>query len=354
MPYHKNNLRKEDLRMKKLIAFICILALLIPVTGCARLDTPTITQIGNYVSWEPVEEASSYEIYANGELYDTVTEPNYFFTDVTKDLTVQIMARGVKERIKSKMTEEFTISQNSGFKTEETFELTLASHEEFSVPASIKHLTVTGSAENTVIIIEERKTDLVVTLDNVTLSSKPGKSCIYQNGDKTGSAIIVEMVGTSTLKATNVNSVPEAPAKGSEKTGSNGYEGGHGIQYENIVFIGNGNIDLFGGNGGQGATGAAQKDGLFTLSQAGNGGDGGTGGSGFSCDGVVIKAGMTSKITVHGGKGGAAGAHGEISISIAGGITGGLGFVHDGAAGADGATHVCQSMVKISGSLHEE
>ena len=249
MLYHRNNLRKEDLNMKKLLIFICVLALLIPITGCARLDTPTIKQIGNYVSWDAVEKATCYEIYANGELYDTVTEPNYFFTDVTKDLTVQIMAKGAKKRDKSKMSEEITISQNSGFKTAETFELALASNEEFSVPPSIKHLKVTGSAENSVIIIEERKTDIVITLDNVTLTSKAGKSCILQNGEKTGSAIIVDLVGNNTLKAKNVDSVPETPAKGSEKTGGTGYAGGHGIQYENIVFVGNGSIDLYGGNG---------------------------------------------------------------------------------------------------------
>lgn len=346
--------------MKKICALVCLLAILLSASGCAyltgmfsNLDTPVIQKVGNVISWTEVQDAKTYEILVNGESYDSTTETTYVFKEVTQDMNVSVIAYAENTHLKSEETQKLTIYKNSDFNTSETLEIELINNQEYSIPSSVKNLKLSGTAAGTSILVEERSTDLVITLDNVNLTSAEGKSCIQQMGDKNGSAIIVELVGDNHLAATAPTAVPDTPAQGSEAKGGTGYAGGHGIQYENIVFKGEGNVELLGAAGGKGGKGADQKKGILNVTQAGNGGNGGSGGSGFSCSNVVICTGVTAKISVAGGKGGQAGAHGAITVSITGGLASALGVVTDGAQGANGAACVYSACLKISGILHE-
>lgn len=349
--------------MKKVLTLLCLLAVLVSATGCAQLqgifthlDTPEIKKVGNAISWTAVEDAKTYEIYVNGELHDTTTETNYIFKETTADIKVSVMARAENEYVKSKQSEEITIAQNSGFHDADTLVIVLENDKEYSVPTNVKNLKVSGKATNSSILVEERSTDLVITLDNVDLISREKVACIQQRGTAKGSAIIVNLVGDSRLVATPTAEVPATPAKGSGKDGTAGAHGAHGIQYENIVFMGNGNIYLFGAEGGKGGQGAEKADGLagfFSVTPAGNGGNGGNGGSGFSCSTVILCMDNASKVNVQGGVGGAGGARGVGHASIEGAINDAMGAINDGAKGSNGAACAYTTCIKISGILNE-
>lgn len=353
--------KEEDRNMKKWLALLCLLAVLVSATGCARiqgvfkrLDIPQVTKTGNVISWTAIEEAKTYDILVDGVLFDTTKETSYVFKEVTQDISVSVLARAENEYVKSKdPSDAVTVYQNAAFKDADTLTIGLEDNREYSVPANVKHLKVSGKAENSNIFIEERTSDLVITLDNADILSREKASCIQQRGAAKGSAIIVNIVGENRLTAAKPSEIPATPAKGSGTKGSVGINGTHGIQYENIVFMGNGNLSLLGSEGGKGGQGAEQDNGFFTLTQAGSGGNGGNGGSGLSCTSVALCMDSAAKIIATGGEGGKGGPRGVGHTSVAEGITSAMGVVNDGAQGTKGAACAYTNCLKLSGILIE-
>lgn len=325
--------------MKKNRALLCTCVLLFAaflfvLSGCSvlnsliKLDAPQISVIGNTIFWSNVEDATEYEIYKNKELY-LVTNDNYcVVNNLTEASQFYVIAKNNNAVQNSIASNKVAVSKNDDFSDNETLNLDLSQTSQCTVPSSKSYVKVTGSSSNAAILVANRNSDLVLHLQNVSMTSPQGRSCISTvddtyDTDSNHFVVIIIVEGENELNGGSCTTTPSQPDCNSGKNGTNGVDGGCGIILPKIVFVGNGWLVVNGGNGGNGGQGA-DSQGIAMVSR-GEGGNGGNGGDGIRCTQLVMSMEITGRVNLYsglGGKGGDPGVNGSILsgpiISISG------------------------------------
>ena len=300
------------------------------------LDAPEgVEATGRYISWRAVEDAVEYEVLVDGTVQATTEELFYMLPDQNKDskVTIQALAEGGKKR--SKPSAEVKVYQNSQFLEEEILNIEMVPGEVQYIPASVRCVYVTGIASDARIMIQDRQEDLVVRMRDTVIVAPEGQSCITSE-TVLSCAVYLSVEGNVKLSVAPVTTVPATPADNSGQTGKTGTSGGDAVCLNNLILCGDGELTLQGGDGGRGGKGSTAK-GILTTATSQNGGNGGAGGNGIRCTKLILAMNrMDQRVHVSGGVGGAGGAHGDITVSISGAVTGVMGVLKDGQKGADG------------------
>lgn len=306
------------MKSKFIVFLLCIATLVFVLCGCSEgpsinsLDAPDIVVVGNTIVWNAIKDAESYAVYCNGKQISTTTETHYTSFDNSEDMQFSVKALHSNDRKNSAESRKVVIYKQTGFDDNEKMYLNLSSGG-YAIPSNIKYVKITGSSSSANIVIADRTTDLFIELNNVTMTSTMGKSCISTMNDEYDSslkhfAVTINVVGTNVLTGSNYTAVPSQPAVNSEQKGKNGVDGGSGLILPLISFTGDGHLTLVGGNGGKGGTGAASEG--LSSSVYGNGGNGGNGGCGIKTTKAVMTMGLTGVVKAFGGYGGEKGAPG--------------------------------------------
>lgn len=311
--------------MKKIVRLMCtiIIVSVLFISGCEggiaglfKLDTPQIESIGNVIQWQPIEKAEEYDILFNEKVIATTKDTYYILETVEEVGQINVVAK--TEKRSSDKSNGVRAIKTENFKQYETQTVELKNNNKINVAPNINYVTVTGTAINTCLIIAERTTDIVIKLENVTMTSPNGFSCIatvdnnYDSTKNNFSAIIIAE-GINTLNGKSVTVLPSQPATNSEKDGQDGIEGGSGIVFPKIAIMGSGSLTLSGGNGGKGGKGADSAG--WVAAVFGDGGDGGDGGYGIKATKIAVAmeySGICKCSGGEGGKGGNPGANGSI------------------------------------------
>ncbi len=300
--------------------------------------TPKLSTMGGIIMWDADPKATAYEIYENDVYVTMVYDTYYVCRDLAENTQVHVVAVNEENDKTSDASAKVLVYKQTGFSESESMNITLETGA-YTIPARINHVYVSGSSEGAYIVIENRTTDLIITLDNVSMTTPNGKSCIgtadgtYDSNAKRY-CVTLNVLGNNDLRAGDVTSVPEQPESNSDKDGGEGYVGGNALNLANIAVIGSGSLTLTGGKGGKGGKGANSESGLHSP---GDGGDGGVGGNAIATSKIVICMNTTGCVQTYAGEGGAGGSYG-VNGSVATGIWNQiLGTLENGKDGKAGA-----------------
>lgn len=348
--------------MKKIVRYVSLILIAIfftlPLTGCSFIDSifgysPKIFVCGNVIQWAAVKNAVSYEIYVDDEHYDSTTELFYIFVDLQKDAEVTVTAKNKNEKESSK-SNSVTIQQTSEFSNEETLTINLGVNSKYSINESIKYVKLSGSATRGEIKIgENRRTNLIIELQDVNMTSYTDSSCISTENSFLGEVpfvVIFIVKGTNALTGATPSQPSSVPEANSKRKGATGGTGSCPVILPTMVIIGDGALKLTGGQGGAGGVGAAST--TWSTSVYGDGGDGGNGGDGLQCNTLYLKDGV--KLTTIGGEGGKGGSPGENGSIITGPWNTSNWNQHYGKSGSSGSSYVGEKIVITGGEQYAE
>ncbi len=307
------------------VSLLCLCFLSCVLSGCssllgfnARLDTPILTAIGNTIIWNPVTEALNYEIFCDEISLTTTNNTYYTVGNLTSTSQFYVVAKSSDMSKDSEKSQSVIVYKNANFSDNESMLFELSDNNTYTISKAINYVQVSGSAVNTSILISDRVSDIVVELDNVSMVSPEGKSCISTTDESFDFslkhfAVTIIVKGTNELTGSNYLSVPPTPSNNSNKRGTNGGDGGSGLILPNIAIAGSGSLTLNGGNGGKGGAGAPSSG--MSSAVYGHGGNGGNGGYGIKCTNIVLVmdvAGITRAYGGLGGERGTPGANGSV------------------------------------------
>lgn len=309
---------------KQIIILVSVLILMIVcLTGCelfgdgglfsSNLAAPSVSVMGCVVTWEEVNQATLYEIYKDGVLAQTTSDNYYVCKDNTENVQITVVAVDEEKGKASEASAAVLVRKQGSFEEDETMNIKLNSDEAYVVPSKINYVTISGTAENVYVSIENRNTDLTIMLNNVSMTSPSGKSCIgtadgsYDSKQKRYS-VIIKAVGNNDLTAGDCTKVPDGQSGNSNKGGNDGYDGSSALCLAQIVVTGSGSLAVTGGKGGVGGAGAGTSG--VSLSMPADGGDGGDGGNGIATTKVIVCMDSTGSLSAYGGAGGNGGIRG--------------------------------------------
>lgn len=322
-------------------------------TSTATLAAPKINSCGNVIYWDAVKNATEYVVYRNGSSVTRI-DNTYFIVDKgTSDAEYTVQAKN--NNAISLSSNQITVYQTTGFGNSETMGISLSDNKEYTIESTIKYVTVSGSAQNSNIIIQNRATDLIIELNSVSLSASEAKSCISTIDGKydasyTNFAVTFIVNGENTLTGGSCTTTPPAQTSAnSGKTGTNGTDGGSGIIAPKISVTGSGVLTLKGGDGGNGGTGAPSSG--LSTSLYGDGGNGGDGGSGIKCTTFVMAMQVQGIVKSSGGTGGEGGSPGANGSMLSGALGSAAWDWHFGKDGKTGQGLV-GTLLQFSGSYN--
>lgn len=333
-----------------IVAITTLFVLVYVATGCqsssksnGKIEAPTLNVIGNTMYWEPIDNALSYDIYCNDILLTNTTNCYYITDDLECTTQFYVITKSPKGSDKdSQPSDKVAISKQTGYSAAETMNLNLSSGN-VTIPANINYVIVSGSLDNTSLLIASRTEDIKIELNNVTWTSSEKYSCITTadrtfdlEKNKFSATIVVN--GTNVLTGHDYLSTPAQPATNSGQNGSKGGEGGSGIVLPKVAITGSGSLTLVGGKGGPGGKGADSSG--FSTAVYGNGGDGGNGGSGIKCSLVILSMASTGIVKAYGSTGGSGGYPGNNGSILTGPLYTSSYKEHYGNAGESGQSLV--------------
>ena len=313
-----------------------------------RKFTPEIVRQYSSISWDQVKNASSYDVYKNGELLETITSNVYDVgTEFSQDSTYYMVAHSDEFKRDTKKSNEVIYYKNTDFAEGET--ITVKSASSVSVSNNIRNIVLDGYSGSITLDIADRTADLIVTMKNSTLTS--GLDFTVAN-EKTPYTTVFVLSGNSSITGTNGKSYTAAD-KGKTNSEINGKPGGHGqtaLKAGALVIKGNGNLTLTGGNGGNASEGADSKG--VTTKECGKGASGGNGGNGLTCSSLTLAIGDSYKLKAVGGTGGKKSKPGENGALLSGPIITAAWFNWDiGKDGSAGVGTSISTQIIISGEI---
>ncbi len=314
--------------MKKSILIVVVITLLIVsclfLNACNLFDfindlspqeiqSPSISIIGNTIIWDSVSGADTYDVYKDDELIDSTSNLYHIEENNSANAQFYVCSKESSTGKTSAASNKVIMYKQCDFLDSETMYISLTYGAGYVIPSNINHVYIIGSASGTYVEIANRTTDLVITLDNVNMTSSEGKHCIAtQDGDYSTNnkhfSVTICVIGTNVLNGSDYYTVPSQPKENTETKGLDGGNGGSAIVLPSIVFVGDGIISLNGGNGGQGGEGADSSG--FSTSRFGAGGNGGDGGNGICCTVAVMAMNITGCVKAFGGDSGDKGSPG--------------------------------------------
>lgn len=344
--------------MKKILSAIILFAAMavgcLTVCGCEgslSIKKPEITSFGNVIYWDEVEGADSYVVDFGEEKKDIFT--TYYIADNLTTATQVSVRTKVGENVSQK-SNAVTLTKTDGFTEEETYNLALADGKTYDILPSQNLVKISGSAVNSQIKIQNRSRDLVIELNDVTISASQRNSCISTHDGKydsseTNFTVIFIVNGENKINGSDYSSTPAKQSENSGKNGTRGGNGGNGIVLPNVVFSGNGVLTVNGGKGGNGGDGANSSG--MSTSCNGSGGNGGNGGSGLLCTDFVVAMKTDGVVKLYGGNGGNGGKVGINGSIMSGPWVSIAQSRKDGSAGNKGNNYV-GNLVRLCGTLN--
>ena len=303
-----------------------VVASSITLSGCDLFDsseqkefkkfTPEI--VGQYKSfkWNEVDKASSYDVYKNGVLVETVTSNIYNVGDeFTEDSTYYIVAHSDELKRNTAKSNEVVYYKNTGFGADETIVVKSASS--VSISNNIRNVVFNEYNGGVTLDIADRKADLIVTLKKSTLTAGLDFTV---DSDKTPFTAVIVLDGDSSITGKHGKSYTAAD-KGGMNSETDGKPGGNGqtaLKAGNLVIKGDGNLTLTGGNGGNASQGSDSSG--WTTKSCGKGASGGNGGNGLSCSSLTLDIGENNKLKAVGGAAGKKSSPGSNGSMISGPI----------------------------------
>lgn len=313
----------------------------VDLTELMNLTAPKVSVTGCLIQWGTVDNATSYEVYSNDVLVTTTGDTYYICSDNTENKQFYVVA--VNEELEKKSEESNTVMvcKQTGFSLSETMKIQLESGV-YSIPATINYVTVSGSSSSAYIVVANRNTDLVISLNSVNMTSPGGKNCISTvDGSYSATAkkynVIINVNGVNSLTAGDQTDIPAQPSDNTQAVGTTGYAGGNALNLASMVVTGGGSLTVTGGKGGTGGKGANAYSG---LSSPGNGGDGGAGGNGIATTQMILCMDITGCVYAYGGEGGKGGSHGINGNVMSGLWNNLLDTMKDGSSGKKGTALV--------------
>ena len=304
-----------------------------------RKFTPEITRNYSTISWDEVKNASSYDVYKNGELVENITSNVYNVgTEIEADCTYYITAHSDEFKRDTKKSNEVIYYKNTNFTESET--VTVSSSSSVTVSNNVRNIVLDHYTSGVSLTIADRTADLVVTLKSCSISSGLDFTV---SSDKTAYTAVIVLDGDSSISGTNGKSYTAAD-KGATNSEIDGKPGGNGqtaLKASELVIKGNGNLTLTGGNGGNASEGA-DSSGTFSKKFCGKGASGGNGGNGLSCTKLTLDIGSGNKVRATGGSGGKKSKPGVNGALISGPIVSAAWFNWD--IGKDGTSGVGASV----------
>ena len=304
--------------------FILIISLIFPLSSCGlfmeKLATPVLKSQGYYLYWDHVENATDYDIYKDGELYDSTTKNYYRALDLSETGEFHIVARaeGYKNSVRSAYKKVY---KNTNFTEEETLEIDLSIESYVIIGSEYNYVSITGTAEAGRISLEYRTTDILIELNNVNFTAAEGKTCITLEGDYLYTdfdyTAIFVVNGDNYLNGSSYTSSMPQPSPNTSQDGRKGGSGKHAIYLPNVYITGDGNLTCQGGKGGVGGKGA-NSEGIY-IGLYGKGGEGGNGGNGIYCSNLYVDFNSSkSKLVAKGGLAGEGGVPGNNGSVLSG------------------------------------
>lgn len=279
------------------------------------VEPPEITSVANVLHWEAVEDAVSYHVYAGEQLVGTTESTFFVLSGLNSDSDVTVKSVSKKDK-ESKPSNAVQVQKTASFTAAETMEIALEDDKEYSVPADIRYVKVTGSGTSAGVTIQNsRVNDIVIELQDVTMLSGKENNCFRSENNVLDAAelkynVIFVIKGNNSLTGASQTETPPAQTQvNSGKSGTDGYSGRTPIVLPTVIMTGDGSLILKGGDGGPGGVGAPSKG--FSADGFGGGGDGGSGGGGIKCTTLIMAMESGTRVTASGGKGGKGGNAGD-------------------------------------------
>ena len=347
--------------MKKLWLVCIIVTLIIVLCACniknlfaKKIETPQPSVIGNIIYWSEIEGAEKYAVFCNNEQIAETIGVGYIAESSAENKQYHIVALGGDGFKDSSPSQKVVVYKSTQYSSEETMVISLENDREYLVPMNINYVTVSGSAQNTNIKIADRFSDLVILLQDVTLTSSHGKSCITTSDNDYSMTtkkytVTLQCKGTNHLTGGIGYDAEGKPDTNSGKKGFNGEEGGSGIILPSLLLIGDGALYLQGADGGNGGTGA-DSSGLFSSAVYGKGGNGGNGGAGIKCTRMAMNMTNGGICSAYGGIGATGGKPGSNGSALTGPFYTAQWDSSYGSNGENGLS-VTGSIIQCNGSL---
>ncbi len=291
-----------------------------PVSAPTLL-APYVMTLGDVLSWETVTGATEYQIYCNGQVIGKTEKTQYVLGSRTQDESFYIVASNGRKN--SEKSNEVIAWKNTNFSQEEILDLSDKSSFQFNISQSIKKVIVKKETATDFYwagLIEERESDILFELKNVTLNGSiktvDGK---YDRATHNYSVIFL-VEGTCVLRADaglNGNNYSGDSWTNSEMDGGDGKDGKVALTVSTAIFKGNGSLQIYGGNGGNGGDGASTST-WEAVNGPGAGSNGGNGGAAIKSSYFVLQMDTMGWISYTDGSGGRKGEPGENNSIITG------------------------------------
>lgn len=315
--------------MKRIIRIVIIILYCLVLSGCSlcskknnkKLKSPKVQVIGDYILWEDVEEAESYDIYKNDELYANINITQFKVGMVSSSTKFNVVAVNNNSERNSDKSNSCMVMKNCEFNSSESLIISLCDNEQYTIPSNILYVEITGTASSSSIIVENRYQTLIIKLSNVNLTSPEGLDCIsVKGGSRNLSTMkfetIFQIEGSNTLIGSDYMTKPNKPNKNTEVKGTNGGNGSSGIVLPDIKLTGYGSLFIDAGNGGPGGDGSDSAD--WENKIPGEGGNGGNGGDAICCNNFYLVMDINGSVSCYPGDGGIKGSHGINGSALTG------------------------------------
>lgn len=297
----------------------------VPPAEEERIFAPYIISFGEFLYWEPCENASSYDIYKENELIASTTDCEYEILTNDNDTEYYVVAKNEDSSIQSKKSNIVSVSKTEGFTATEILDYSdaLPSGEIYIGP-DIRAVVLRANEVthiNAHFVLEKRTQDIRFIMENINLLADDNFAAI-QLVDKSVSRmennwnLVLDISGECSVTGGAQTNMPDIPAVNSGEDGFTGFEGMCGIRVPTLVVYGNGCLNIIGGVGGNGGTGAFSSG--VSSAVYGKGGKGGTGGDGVLCQYFIMQMENEGRTQVSGGKGGTGGYPGDNGSVVTG------------------------------------
>ena len=280
-----------------------------------KLTSPFIRNFSDYIVWDEVKNANSYEIYLDDKLILETDEHNYTIGEINNDKKVYVIAKN--DNIKSEKSNILNIEKNISFSTNEILDLSGKTSYKKAISSEIRKIVISNKIELDLMILE-RNIDLVIELNDADIiGSIYTKDYIY-NKSEMDYSVIFELNGDCYIESLNGNNGMDysmSEYNNSATDGENGRNGYDSVVVPALIINGEGNLNITAGDGGNGGKGSATTT-FEAVNGPGKGSNGGNGGSAIKTSTLLLD--FIGEINYKNGNGGTKGKPGNNGSIITG------------------------------------
>ncbi len=281
----------------------------------ARILPPYILSFGSYLYWQPISNATEYEIYENETFVKTVTNTKYELGEVQNDSTYYIIAKN--GNVKSKKSNIAYVSKNCNFADSEIYYFS-PTHYTGTISANVRKVVIKGNFSAD-IVLQERTSDITFELNNARLEGLSAENNIYRRITANYN-VILDINGECTINGKSGwdgRSFDDSKYDDKCLDGYDGSTGGNGICVPTLIIQGSGKLTVKGGKGGNGGNGSSAK-GVTNINKPGKGSFGGNGGTALLTEYLIMNTQSDVILDLTDGAGGKKGHIGKHDDNVVG------------------------------------